>query len=117
MPRRARLKPTGYKKDGRIDLRFLPVIVARRLGQFKAEGMASQLLHSDASGDSPNSYKGRPLLEYDACLIGRAQMEAIVHEAIHLACPWMFEPVVTPVARYVTMVLWHIGFRLNEKDD
>lgn len=113
--RKPRLRPTGYKKDGRIDLRFLPEIVRRPLGREQADGQATQRLHEDVGGDKKPT--GRPRIEIDSRLFGRARMEAEVHEGIHLACPFLFEIVVGPVARYLTMLLWHIGYRLNHEDD
>lgn len=96
----------GYKKDGRIDLRKLPKIVYRPLLRHGADGMATQKLHEEASGDPvPTSV---PLLEIDSRLTGRAKLETEIHEALHLACPWMPEKPVTQTARYIAMVIWHI---------
>lgn len=99
----------GFKKDGRIDLRRLPRIVERPLLRHGADGMATQLLHSDASGDLYEVTE--PIIELDTRLKGRARLETVIHEALHLACPWMFEQVVTQVARYLAMVVWHLGYR------
>lgn len=106
----------GYKLDGRIDLRRLPQIVETRLGQRQAEGMAAQLLHTDAGGDPPGQPdpSNGPILFLDTKLKGRAQMEAALHEALHLACPFLFEPVVLQVGRYLAMVMWKLGFRRVE---
>lgn len=108
-------KPPGYKKDGRIDLRMLPEIVFRPLGREHAYGQATQLLHSDASGDKKPV--GKPLFEIDTRWTGRKRLDTDIHEALHLACPFMFEDVVGPTARYVAMILWHLGYRLKDEDD
>ena len=110
----------GYRADGRIDLRRLPKIIERPLGREQAHGMAAQLLHSSAGGD-PRDYlpdwKGEPTLYLDPSLDGtRAGLETAIHEALHLACPWMFEVVVTQTARYLAMVVWHLGYRKAEPE-
>jgi hypothetical protein len=99
----------GFKKDGRIDLRRLPKIVERPLLRHGAEGMASQLLHSEASGEP--SLVNEPLLEIDSRLKGRLRLETIIHEALHLACPWMPELVVLQTGRYLAMIVWHLEYR------
>ena len=71
--------------------------------------MASQLLHSEASGE-PSSVS-EPLLEIDSRLGGRLRLETIIHEALHLACPWMPERVVLQTGRYLAMVVWHLDYR------
>ncbi len=71
--------------------------------------MASQLLHSEASGE-PSSVS-EPLLEIDSRLGGRLRLETIIHEALHLACPWMPEIVVLQTGRYVAMIVWHLDYR------
>lgn len=81
----------------------------RPLLRHGAEGMASQLLHSEASGE-PSSVS-EPLLEIDSRLGGRLRLETIIHEALHLACPWMPERVVLQTGRYLAMVVWHLDYR------
>lgn len=44
-------------------------------------------------------------------------METDIHEHLHLACPFLFETVTRPVARYLAMGLWHLGYRLKDEDD
>ena len=105
-------KPNGYKKDGRIDLRRLPQIIERPLLRHIAEGLAFQKLHGDASGDRVPVKE--PKIEIDSRLRGRVRLETIIHEALHLACPWMPEITVGPVARYVSMVVWKMGYRIDE---
>ena len=78
-------------------------------------------MHSEASGD-PRKYlpdwDGEPTIYLDpADRHTRAGMETVIHEALHLACPWMFEKVVGPTARYITMVLWKLGYRLKKVED
>lgn len=98
----------GFKKDGRIDLRRLPKIIERPLLRHGADGMATQILHSDASGDEAVL---EPLLEVDSRLLGRARLETIIHEGLHLACPWMPEKVVLQTGRYLAMIVWHLNYR------
>lgn len=71
--------------------------------------MASQLLHSEASGE-PSSVS-EPLLEIDSRLGGRLRLETIIHEALHLACPWMPERVVLQTGRYLAMIVWNLDYR------
>lgn len=112
----------GYKKDGRTDLRKLPKIIYRPLKRVQAEGLAIHLQLSEASGDKPGgrlsaSQHEPPTMELDPGFVGRRRLENAVHEALHLACPWMWEHVVTPIARYLTMVLWHLGLRWKDELD
>lgn len=70
--------------------------------------MATQVLHSSASGDD---HVPEPLLEIDSRLGGRLRLETIIHEALHLACPWMPEKVVLQTGRYLAMIVWHLEYR------
>lgn len=95
-------------------MRKLPLIIERPLMRHAADGMATQLLHTDPSETPPE----RPMLEIDSRLVGRARLETIIHEALHLACPWMMEHVVLKVARYIAMIVWHLEYRReNERTD
>ena len=95
-------------------MRKLPLIVERPLMRHAADGMATQLLHTDPSETPPE----RPMIEIDSRLVGRARLETIIHEALHLACPWMMEHVVLKVARYIAMIVWHLEYRReNERTD
>ena len=76
-----------------------------------ADGLATQLLHTEPAETPPTE----PMLEIDSGLRGRVRLETIIHEALHLACPWMMEPVVLKVGRYIAMIVWHMGYR--ERDD
>lgn len=100
----------GFRKDGGVDMRRLPRIVERPLMRHVADGMATQLLHTEPNETPPNE----PILEIDTRLQGRARLETIIHEALHLACPWMMEPVVLKVARYIAMIVWHLEYRRDE---
>ena len=102
----------GFRKDGGVDLRRLPKIVERPLLRHVADGMATQLLHTEPNETPPKT----PILEIDSRLSGRVRLETILHEALHLACPWMMEPVVLKVARYLAMIVWHVGYR-SEHDE
>jgi hypothetical protein len=81
-----------------------------------AEGLAHQLLHSDA-GQQLDTVK-EPLLEIDPRYTGRRRLENILHEALHLACPFMPEETVLKTGRYLAMIVWHMGYREenNEHD-
>ena len=95
-------------------MRKLPLIIERPLMRHAADGMATQLLHTDPSETPPE----RPMIEIDSRLVGRARLETIIHEALHLACPWMMEHVVLKVARYIAMIVWHLEYRReNERAD
>ena len=95
-------------------MRKLPLIIERPLMRHAADGMATQLLHTDPSEIPPE----RPMIEIDSRLVGRARLETIIHEALHLACPWMMEHVVLKVARYIAMIVWHLEYRReNERTD
>lgn len=103
----------GFRKDGSVDLRFLPKIVFRPLMRHAADGMASQALHSEPNETPPEG----PILEVDSRLSGRRKLETIIHEALHLACPWMMEGVVLKVARYIAMILWHLEYKTNDEHE
>ena len=108
----------GYNGDGTIDLRRMPRIIRRPLGRERAYGFAAQALHGDAGGDKPMpEWTGEPTIWLDPTYDGtRKGLEVAIHEALHLACPFMFEAVVTKTARYLAMVLWRLGYRLPEID-
>lgn len=103
----------GFRKDGSVDLRKLPLIVERPLMRHAADGMATQLLHTEPAETPP----AQPMLEIDSRLQGRARLETIIHEALHLACPWMMEKVVLKVARYIAMIVWHLEYRRDVERD
>lgn len=103
----------GYTKSGAIDLRRLPRIITRALGKHDADGLASHRLFSDNK-----SVEGDPTIHIDVGARGKKRLYLIVHETIHLACPWMVESAVVAASRYVTMVLWHMGLRFeDERED
>ena len=103
----------GFRKDGSVDLRKLPLIIERPLMRHAADGMATQLLHTEPAETPPD----QPMLEIDSRLEGRARLETIIHEALHLACPWMMEAVVLKVARYIAMIVWHLEYRREIERD
>lgn len=103
----ADLPKTGYRQNGMIDLRRLPQIVFRPLMRHRADGMASQLLHATA-GDTTFT---PPTLEVDSALNGRVKLETILHEALHLAAPFLQEETVLKIARYQAMIVWHLQYR------
>lgn len=100
----------GYKKaSGAIDLRRMPRIIERPLGRHRAYGMAAQVLHGDA-GEMP--FEEPPTIWRDPTYDGtRRGMETDLHEALHLACPFLYEEVVTKTARYLAMVMWRLKYR------
>ena len=101
----------GFKKDGTTDLRMLPKIIEKPLRRHGADGLATHLLFTEP-GETPPT---EPILEIDSGLQGRARLETILHEGIHLACPWMPEEGVLKLGRYLAMITWHMNYR--EKDD
>lgn len=104
----------GFRKDGGVDLRRLPIIVERPLMRHSADGLAWQYLHTGPGEEVAD----RPMIEIDSRLSGRARLETIIHEALHLACPWMMEYAVSKVARYIAMIVWHLEYRrMHEERD
>jgi hypothetical protein len=57
------------------------------------------------------------MIEIDTRLTGRVRLETIIHEALHLACPWMMEAVVLKVARYIAMIVWHLEYRREAEQE
>ena len=101
-----------YTKKGTVDFRRIPRIVYRPLLKHGAEGMATQLLHTD----TPDEKQQDPLIEIDSRLTGRRRLDTEVHELLHLACPWMPEVAVRRTATYLALVLWRIGYRLENEE-
>lgn len=94
---------------------MLPKIVERPLLRHGAEAMATQILHSDTGGDAIEA--GEPMIELDPRYTGRQRLECILHEALHLACPFMPEETVLKTGRYLAMVTWHMGYREHDEED
>lgn len=103
----------GFRKNGGVDLRRLPKITERPLMRHAADGLATQLLHTWPGEEPPKE----PEIEIDSRLQGRARLETIIHEALHLACPWMMEPAVLKIGRYIAMIVWHCEYRREEDRD
>lgn len=101
----------GFRKDGGVDLRKLPLIIERPLMRHSADGMANQLFYTEPGEKPPE----QPILEIDIGLTGRARLDTILHEALHLALPALPEQSVLKTARYLAMIVWHMGYR--EKED
>lgn len=78
------------------DLRQVPPIVYRKLGRERAHGQALM----------PEYGFDYPKIEIDERLKGRALVETIIHEALHVARPHLSEKDVTEIARFQAMVLW-----------
>lgn len=104
---------SGFKRNGCVDLRALPVVIRRGLAREGADGLAGQMAHSDAAQPSDVPV---PTLEVDSALRGRAELETFIHEALHLAFPWMQERPVTQGARYVARILWREGYKLQKQE-
>lgn len=81
-----------------IDLRKLPKIVFRPLGQHRADGLA----WTDQT------------LEVDCRMENRDRLETIIHEAMHMALPWLPEKFILRAALYIAKVLWHMEYRADE---
>lgn len=101
-----------FRKDGSVDLRRLPKIVERPLRRHGADGMATQLLHTEPGERAPTE----PILEIDSGLSGRVRLETILHEALHLALPSLPEAAVLKTGRYLAMIAWHMGYREKDED-
>lgn len=77
-----------------------------------ADGLAWQLLHTGPGEDVVD----KPKIEIDSRLKGRQRLETIIHEAMHLAFPWMMEYAVAKAARYIAMIVWHMEYRTEHED-
>lgn len=97
----------GYTRSGVIDLRRMPKIIERPLGQERAHGMALHHQHQDI-GCTPSC---EPTIWLDIGLAGRQELEITIHEALHLCLPFLYEDVVRKAARYIAMILWRRSFR------
>lgn len=105
----------GFRKDGQLDLRKLPKIVVRPLSRHGADGLSAH--YFDHEFDSSPKYT-EPTIELDVGLKGKKKLEILIHEAMHLAFPWMAEIIVRKGARYLAMILWSQKLRfLDEIED
>ena len=85
-----------------IDLRKVPQVCYRKLGRFRADGLAWW------------AEDGRlPKIEVDIRLRGRAKFETLLHEALHLALPDLTEEQVLKAARFQALVTWAEGYRAD----
>lgn len=104
----------GFKKDGGIDLRMLPKIIERPLHRHGADGLATHLMFTEPGEPAPEE----PVIEIDSGLQGRVRLETILHEALHLALPSLPEAAVLKTGRYLAMVAWKMGYRIeDERED
>ena len=99
-----------YTKKGTVDFRRIPRVVYRPLMKHGAEGMATQLLHTDTADEKFTE----PFIEIDSRLTGRRTLDTEIHELLHLACPWMPETAVRRTGTYLALVLWNLGYRQKE---
>lgn len=104
----------GFRKDGQVDLRKLPKFVVRPLGSHKADGLSSH--YYDHEFDRRPKYT-EPTIELDIGLKGQKKLEILIHEAMHIAFPWMAELIVTKGARWLAKVLWHQKLRFLDEVD
>lgn len=103
----------GYTKSGAIDLRRLPRIVTKPLGKHGADGLAEHRLFSDNK-----RVEDEPTIYVDVGAKARQRLYIVIHESLHLACPWMVESAVVAASRYVAGILWHLGLRFeDERED
>lgn len=100
----------GYTKSGAIDLRRLPRIIVRPLGKHGADGLAQHRLFSDNK-----TVEHDPTIFVDVGARGRRRLYLTIHEAMHLACPWMVESAVIAASGYIARVLWHLGLRFEDE--
>ena len=75
-----------------------PKVVYRKLGQYKAWGMAT---HDSRS----------PLVEIDPRLGAKRQLEVLIHEASHLIHPDLSEARIDAIGKYLCEVLWKQNYR------
>ena len=88
------------------DFRKLPHVCYRKLGRFRADGLAWW------------AEDGRlPKIEVDIRLRGRAKFETLLHEALHLALPDLTEDQVLKAARFQALVTWAEGYRSDGASD
>lgn len=93
-----------------VDLRRAPHIVFRKLGRENAYGQAR---HPDFAVDERIE---NPLIEIDPRTKGMKRLEIAAHEALHIANPGATESAVKRGARYIALVLWHLGYRADDEE-
>ncbi len=77
-------------------------VVHRKLGRYKAKGLA---------------WQKEKLIEVDERLRGKKVLEILVHEAYHLLHPAATEGVVEEKSIVITNILWEQGFRKVDNDN
>lgn len=93
----------------RTDLRKLPRIIFKKLGQHQAHGMAM----APEMGDNVE-----PTIYIDETERGRHRLYVILHEAAHIAAPGLGEEMIVQITRYQAMVAHHLGYRVEDaKED
>lgn len=92
-------------KSPRLDLRRPPTVRVRPLGREQAHGLAYTC---PSDGDLHGS------MEIDARLKGRALLETLIHELLHLIFPGMLEEDVRRAGRYLALCLWAWGIKIDE---
>jgi hypothetical protein len=99
--------PRARNEAGGWDLRKIPPIILRRLGQHEAAGLARHPLFAEIK---PMEVSIQVEIEER----NRARMEFILHEAAHIAFPGLPEETVEVLARFQAKVLWHMGYRADD---
>ena len=85
----------------------------------KLGGLACNISEARVHGEAwhPSMKQGRgsrPYLWIDYTLKGRARLETIIHEAMHLQRPLAPEEGITRDAAEMAALLWRFGFREEE---
>lgn len=94
-----------FRKDGQTDLRVIPEVRYRPLGREGADGLASHVLMGDVVSS--------PVIEVDSGLTGILRLETELHEGLHLVFPALPEGLILKAGRYLSRLLWKIGYRLH----
>jgi hypothetical protein len=89
------------KVEFKSDQPAITGIVIRKLGRYKAWGMA----HPDTG-----------IIEIDQRAVGRKFLETLIHESHHLLQPYLCEDAVTTISAELARVLWEQGFRKSDND-
>jgi hypothetical protein len=98
----------GFKKNGHLDIRYLPKIIRRPLGREKALG---QTWHPMLTKVGPYE---QVTIEIDNTHHGMGRLDTEIHECLHLLYPSLSEEEVLRGGKWLSKVLYSIGYRLPE---